>query len=62
MKTKKHLMHKGLVGLQRKRQKEQGYFDGRFVSRLEESKKQFTRKIKHKKNIKSEYYGIKKLN
>lgn len=36
------------VGVTRQFQKEQGFFDGRFVSRTEESKKVYTRKNKHK--------------
>ena len=36
------------VGVTREFQKEQGYFDGRFVSRIEKSKKLYTRKRKHK--------------
>lgn len=36
------------VGVTREFQKEQGYFDGRFVSRTERSKKLYTRKRKHK--------------
>jgi hypothetical protein len=33
----------------RESQRQQGYFDGRFVSRAEQSKKSYTRKHKHKK-------------
>ena len=36
------------VGATRNSQKEQGYFDGRFVSRTEKSKKDYDRKQKHK--------------
>ena len=36
------------VGVTREYQKEQGFFDGRFVSRSEKSKKLYNRKIKHK--------------
>ena len=36
------------AGVIRKLQKEQGFFDGRFVSRVERSKKLYTRKQKHK--------------
>jgi hypothetical protein len=32
----------------REEQKRQGFFDGRFVSRTEESKKKYSRKEKHK--------------
>jgi hypothetical protein len=38
------------VGVTREFQKEQGYFDGRFVPRIERSKKLYTRKRKHKNN------------
>ena len=38
------------VGVTREYQKEQGFFDGRFVSRSESSKKLYTRKSKHKNN------------
>ena len=49
MKTKeKNILHKMILGSQRVTQKEQGFFDGRFVSRTEESKKKYTRKSKHK--------------
>ena len=47
MKRKKISIHKELAGMQRKFQKEHGFFDGRFVSRLEESKKRYKRKLKH---------------
>ena len=33
----------------RESQRQQGYFDGRFVARVEQSKKTYTRKHKHKK-------------
>ena len=36
------------IGVTRQFQKEQGYFDGRFVSRTEKNKKAYTRKDKHK--------------
>jgi len=36
------------VGATRNSQKEQGFFDGRFVSRTEKSKKDYNRKQKHK--------------
>jgi len=36
------------VGATRNSQKEQGYFDGRFVSRTESSKKDYKRNSKHK--------------
>ena len=37
------------VGATRNSQNEQGFFDGRFVSRVEKSKKTYSRKDKHKK-------------
>ena len=36
------------VGVTRNFQKEQGFFDGRFVSRTEKSKKEYSRKDQHK--------------
>ena len=36
------------IGATREVQKQQGYFDGRFVERTMQSKKQYTRKQKHK--------------
>jgi hypothetical protein len=36
------------VGATRESQKQQGYFDGRFVARVMESKKKYTRKDKHR--------------
>jgi hypothetical protein len=36
------------IGATRKKQILEGFFDGRFVSRIEQSKKVYTRKIKHK--------------
>ena len=36
------------LGATRESQKQQGYFDGRFVARAIPSKKQYTRKQKHK--------------
>jgi hypothetical protein len=38
------------LGASRKSQLEQGYFDGRFVQRAEQSKKVYTRKQKHRKH------------
>jgi hypothetical protein len=37
------------LGASRKSQLEQGYFDGRFVQRAQQSKKVYTRKQKHQK-------------
>ena len=36
------------VGVTRQSQIDQGFFDGRFVTRTQASKKQYTRKQKHK--------------
>jgi stalled ribosome alternative rescue factor ArfA len=36
------------LGVTRESQKEQGFFDGRFVARVEKSKKAYTRKEKYK--------------
>ncbi len=36
------------LGATRDSQKQQGFFDGRFVSRTEQSKRTYTRKTKHK--------------
>jgi|LakMenEpi03Aug12_release.lakeMendotaPanAssembly.Ray.scaffolds.fasta_scaffold365078_1 hypothetical protein len=50
MKTKdKNIVHNMIIGSQRKRQVEQGFFDGRFVARVYEGDKFYTRKEKHKK-------------
>ncbi len=49
MKPKKDKLHKMTVGKQREQQVEQGFFDGRFVQRAEESKKNYKRKEKHPK-------------
>jgi hypothetical protein len=38
------------IGATRKKQILDGFFDGRFVSRSEKSKKTYTRKTKHKSN------------
>ena len=45
MKDETIKLNKGVV---REFQKDQGYFDGRFVARAEPSKKLYTRKRKHK--------------
>jgi len=39
---------KANIAVVREFQKEQGYFDGRFVARIDRSKKLYTRKRKHK--------------
>ena len=36
------------IGATREKQKEEGYFDGRFVERSEDLKKTYKRKSKHK--------------
>ena len=36
------------LGASRESQRQQGFFDGRFVARTEQSKKTYTRKQKHK--------------
>ena len=36
------------LGASREAQRQQGFFDGRFVARAEQSKKTYTRKTKHK--------------
>ena len=53
MKSKKDTekVHKLIVGKQREEQKSQGFFDGRFVERTEESKKNYKRNVKHKKDV-----------
>lgn len=40
-------MHKIRLGASRESQKAQGFFDGRFVARSEETKKSYKRKPKH---------------
>lgn len=40
-------MHKIRLAASRESQKSQGFFDGRFVARSEESKKNYKRKPKH---------------
>ena len=52
MKTKKkNILHKMILGSQRVTQKEQGFFDGRFVERSMDLKNNYTRKKKHKKSL-----------
>ncbi len=48
MKKKKADLHKIKLGVEREKQKEQGYFDGRFVEKIEKPKKAYKRKPKHK--------------
>ena len=51
MKTNdKNIIHNMILGSQRQKQADQGFFDGRFVVRVQETKKSYTRKEKHKKN------------
>lgn len=47
-KITKEQMHLIKVGAVREAQKRAGFFDGRFVSRSEESKKKYKRTRKHK--------------
>jgi hypothetical protein len=49
MKPHKEKLHKMTVGKQREKQAEQGFFDGRFVQKAQESKKIYKRKEKHPK-------------
>jgi hypothetical protein len=44
----KKQMHQLKMGVVRAYRKEQGYFDGRYVSRVQNSKKMYSRKTKHK--------------
>ena len=44
---KKPDLHKIKLAASRESQKSQGFFDGRFVARSEESKKNYKRKPKH---------------
>ena len=48
MKKKKADLHKIKLGVEREKQKEQGYFDGRFVEKVEKPKKNYKCKSKHK--------------
>lgn len=54
--NKKRNIEKEMRGAIRKSKIEQGFFDGRFVSRFESSKKIYKRKIKHKQ-LKNRSYG-----
>lgn len=49
---KKYDQHKMKRTQIRHQQKEDGFFDGRFVSRTEKPKNLYTRKAKHKNNVK----------
>jgi hypothetical protein len=44
----KNVVHQIRLGASRESQKQQGFFDGRFVARVQDSKKTYTRKQKHK--------------
>lgn len=50
MKTKMKYtsIHKQISGLQRELKKEQGFFDGRFVTISERDRTKYSRKLKHK--------------
>jgi hypothetical protein len=50
VKKKKDPIPKLVIGNQRENQKDQGFFDSRFVERTQESKKIYKRKDKHKTN------------
>jgi hypothetical protein len=41
-------MHKEMAAIQRELKREQGFFDGRFRTKTVESKKTYSRKVKHK--------------
>lgn len=56
MKKAKRNIHKGISGAERKNKLEQGFFDGRFVSRAIPSKKTYKRKMKHKQSTKNQNY------
>ena len=51
-KIKTTSIHKQISGNQREIKKEQGFFDGRYITRAVKSKKVFLRTIKHKKDEK----------
>ncbi len=51
-KIKNTSIHKQISGNQREIKKEQGFFDGRYITRAVKSKKVFSRTIKHKKDEK----------
>ena len=44
----KNKVHQLRMGVVRENKKSQGFFDGRFVSRVQDSKKKYNRKRKHK--------------
>jgi hypothetical protein len=47
--NKKLAVHKGILSRQRVKMKGQGFFDGRFATRAEPSKKKYSRKGKKQK-------------
>lgn len=47
--NKKLAIHKGILSRQRKKMKEDGFFDGRYVTRAEPNKKKYSRKGKKQK-------------
>jgi len=54
MKRKKNIsknkLHQLRMGVVREYRKAQGFFDGRYVSREQDSKKKYSRKRKHRNN------------
>ena len=48
MKNKDRNPQKERIGVTREKQKEEGYFDGRFVEKTKKLKKAYKRKPKHK--------------
>jgi len=44
----KNKLHQLRMGVVREYRKAQGFFDGRYVSRVQDSKKKYNRKRKHK--------------
>ena len=46
----KSIIRKGISGVERRSRVEQGFFDGRFSTKSVKSKKNYTRKTKHKKS------------
>ena len=49
-KINKNTLHKLRLSAQREIQKAEGFFDGRFVERKEESAKKYKRNLKHRKH------------
>ena len=48
MKRKINISHQLRMGVVREYRKAQGFFDGRYVSRVQDTKKKYNRKRKHK--------------